>query len=69
MCAFVVLGLVFPYQTNRLAWRMSLQWPISFRWEVKPQLNQSINQDMRWPSWTQNYCLVWIITADELLKW
>jgi len=25
MCAFVVLGLVFPYQAKRLAWGMSLK--------------------------------------------
>jgi len=28
MRAFVVLGLVFPYQAKTLAWRTSLKWPI-----------------------------------------
>ena len=28
MYAFVVLGLDFPYQANRLAWGTSLKWPI-----------------------------------------
>jgi len=28
MCAFVVLGLVFPYQAKRLAWGTSLKWRI-----------------------------------------
>jgi len=28
MCAFAVLGLVFPYQAKRLAWGMSMKWPI-----------------------------------------
>jgi len=27
MCAFVVLGLVFPYQAKRLSWGTSLKWP------------------------------------------
>jgi len=31
MCAFVVLGLVFPYQARRLAWRTSPKWPILCR--------------------------------------
>jgi len=31
MCAFVVLGLVFPYQAKRLAWRTSPKWPILCR--------------------------------------
>jgi len=28
MCAFVMLVLVFPYQTKRLAWGTSQKWPI-----------------------------------------
>jgi len=28
MCAFVLLGLVFPHQAKRLAWGMSPKWPI-----------------------------------------
>jgi len=31
MCAFVVLGLVFPYQTKRLPWGTSPKWPILCR--------------------------------------
>jgi len=31
MCAFVVLGLVFPYQAKRLAWGTSPKWPILCR--------------------------------------
>jgi len=31
MCAFVVLGFVFPYQAKRLAWETSLKWPILCR--------------------------------------
>jgi len=31
MCAFVVLGLVFPYQAKRLAWGTSAKWPIFCR--------------------------------------
>jgi len=31
MCAFVVLGLVFPYQAKRLAWGRSPKWPILCR--------------------------------------
>jgi len=42
MCAFVVLGLVFPYQAKRLAWGTSLKWPILCRVGRKA-LTQSIN--------------------------
>jgi len=31
MCAFVVLGLVFPYQAERLAWGTSSKSPILCR--------------------------------------
>jgi len=31
MCAFIVLGLVFPYQAKRLAWGTSLKWPVLCR--------------------------------------
>jgi len=31
MCAFVVLGLVFPYQAKRLAWGAYPKWPILCR--------------------------------------
>jgi len=27
MCAFVVLGFVFPYKTKRLAWGTCPKWP------------------------------------------
>jgi len=37
MHAFVVLGLVFPYQAKRLAWGMSLKWPILCRVGHKTQ--------------------------------
>jgi len=42
MCAFVVLGFVFPFQAKRLAWGTSSEWPISCRVGHKPQLNQWI---------------------------
>jgi len=31
MCAFVVLGLLFPYQARRLAWGTSLKLPVLCR--------------------------------------
>ena len=43
MCAFVVLGLVFPYQAKRLAWGASLKWPI-LCWVGIKTFTQSINQ-------------------------
>jgi len=43
MCAFDVLGLVFPYQAKRLAWGMSPKSPILCRVGRKI-LTQSINQ-------------------------
>jgi len=43
MCAFVVLGFVFPYQAKRLAWGTSPKWPILYRVGRKT-LTQSINQ-------------------------
>jgi len=43
MRAFVVLVLVFPYQTKRLTWETSPKWPIFVEWDVKPQLSQSVN--------------------------
>jgi len=37
MCAFVVLGLVFPYHAKRLAWGMSPKLPKFYvDWDVKP---------------------------------
>jgi len=40
MCAFVVIGLVFPYQPKRLA-SGSLQNDLfCVEWDVKPQLSQ-----------------------------
>jgi len=36
MCAFVVLGFLFPYQAKRLAWGTSLKWPILCRVVHKP---------------------------------
>jgi len=40
MCAFVVLGLDFPYQAKRLAWGMSPKFCV--KWDVKRQLNHSV---------------------------
>jgi len=42
MCAFVVLGLVFPYHAKRLARRTSPKWPILCR--VGRKKHSSINQ-------------------------
>jgi len=42
MCAFVVLGLVFPYQAKRLAWGTSPKWPILYQVGCKTT-TQSIN--------------------------
>jgi len=51
MCAFVVLGLVFPYKAKRLACGTSPKWPILCRVGHKT-LTQSINQSMkRWGQW------------------
>ena len=41
MCAFVVLGLVFPYQAKRWAWGLSLKLPI-LCWVGHKTLTQSI---------------------------
>jgi len=41
MCAFVVLGLVFPHQAKRLACRTSPIWPILCR-AGRKTLTQSI---------------------------
>jgi len=38
MCAFVVLGLVFPYQAKRLAWEYLLHDLFCVEWDVKPSL-------------------------------
>jgi len=43
MRAFVVLVLVFPYQTKSLTWETSPKWPIFVEWDVKPQLSQSVD--------------------------
>ena len=43
MCAFVVLGLVFPYQAKRLAWGMSPKWPILCQVERKILISHIIN--------------------------
>jgi len=44
MCAFVVLGLVFPYQGKRLAWGTSPKWPI-LCWVGRILINHnSVNQ-------------------------
>jgi len=45
MCAFVVLGLVFPYQAKRLAWGTSPIWPV-LCWVGRKTLTQSINQSV-----------------------
>jgi len=42
MCAFVVLGFVFPYQAKRLAWGTSLKWPI-LCWVERKTTTQSNN--------------------------
>jgi len=42
MCAFVVLGFVFPYQAKRLAWGTSPKWPILCRVDRKTT-TQSVN--------------------------
>jgi len=36
MCAFVVLGLVFPYQAKRFAWERLRYDLFCVEWEVKP---------------------------------
>jgi len=41
MCAFVVLGLVFPYQAKRLAWEYLQNDLFCVEWDVKPPLSQS----------------------------
>jgi len=38
MCAFVVLGLVFPYQAKRLVWGTSPKWLFCVEWDIKPVL-------------------------------
>jgi len=43
MCAFVVLGLVFPYQAKSLAWGTSPKLLILCRVELK-NTTQSVNQ-------------------------
>jgi len=43
MCAFVLLGLVFPYQGKRMAWGTSRKWSILRRAECKTT-TESINQ-------------------------
>ena len=42
MCAFVVLGLVFPYQAKRLAWERLRNDLFCVEWDVKPQPSQSV---------------------------
>jgi len=44
MCAFVVLGFVFPYQAKRLAWGTLQNDLFCVEWDVKPQLSQSSNR-------------------------
>ena len=44
MCAFVVLGTVFPYQAKRLAWGTSPKWPVLCR--VRRKNHNWINQSM-----------------------
>jgi len=57
MCAFVVLGLVFPYQAKRLAWGMSLKWPILCRVGCKAT-TQSINLFLsEWRNQMEGYWL------------
>jgi len=50
MCAFVVLGLVFPYQTKRLAWETSLKWHI-LCWVECKTLTQSVLKVLFWNKW------------------
>jgi len=47
MCAFVVLGLVFPYQAKRLAWERLQNDLFCVEWDVKPQLSQSNQNQLR----------------------
>ena len=42
MCAFVVVGLVFPYQAKRLAWGTSPNDLFCVEWDVKPQVSQIV---------------------------
>jgi len=46
MCAYVVLGFVFPYQAKLLACRTSPKWPILCRVGCKTT-TQSINQSIK----------------------
>jgi len=55
MCAFVVLGLVFPYQAKTLAWGTSTKWPILCRVGCKT-LTRSINQP---DCWEKQCCFVY----------
>jgi len=43
MCAFVVLGLIFPYQAKKLAWGTSLKCPILYQVERKILINHIMN--------------------------
>jgi len=55
MRAFVVLGLVFPYQAKRLVWGRSPKRPVLCRVERKA-LTQSINPVGSAPIWLANTC-------------
>jgi len=63
MCAFVVLGLVFPYQAKILAWGTSLKWLVLCRVESKN--HNSIKQ-----CWASSF-LHWLLVerASHPLLW
>jgi len=67
MCAFVMLGLVFPYQPKRLAWGTSREWPVCVKWDLKPQLSQSMWCWILWLCYTER-CLdnAWLMNRYEL---
>jgi len=60
MRAFVVLGFVFPYQAKRLAWGMSLKWPILFqvgRKTLTPiKKGQGLVDDLLWLTLSSLVC-------------
>ena len=52
MCAFVVLVLVFsiPGQETGVGKRLRNDL-FCVEWDVKPQLNESVNQPLSWKAW------------------
>jgi len=57
VCTFVVLGLVFPYEAKRLAWR---RWPILCGVVRKTLINQSIEWERN------NFGIAWVGKTEEL---